>query len=283
MNSYATIALLVDNYYDKSYLDNQFSLKADVSQLSGLVSTDDLDLKYTDSVDLTTDYHKKADIDNMLLSYSTGSYVDYNLANKVSTTGDASISWNLDVSKALNSQRHPTESDTILLVIINTSSSGAGFIGKNVSTVKGCWFDYLTGASSTSWWQGISSGSNEFVIKTGSNGLTIQSNGDTTISGNLDVGPSQAVTSIRAYVNHAGHQGNVEIKALWHSQGYLNFKTTNADDLFLTATKDVLYMYCGLNTVYFYKPTTNASYDRLKENEELIEHACETLFKLRPQ
>ena len=34
----------------------------------------------------------------MLLSYSTGSYVDYNLANKVSTTGDASISGNLNVA-----------------------------------------------------------------------------------------------------------------------------------------------------------------------------------------
>ena len=42
-------------------------------------------------------------------------------------------------------------------------------------------------------------------------------------------------------------------------------------------------MYCGLNTIYFYKPTTNASDDRLKENGELIEHACETLPKLRPQ
>ena len=44
----------------------------------------------------------------MLLYYSTGSYVDYNLANKVSTTGDASISGNLDVSKVLILQRHPT-------------------------------------------------------------------------------------------------------------------------------------------------------------------------------
>ena len=35
----------------------------------------------------------------MLLSYSTGSYVGYNLANKVSTTGDASISGNLEVKQ----------------------------------------------------------------------------------------------------------------------------------------------------------------------------------------
>ena len=35
----------------------------------------------------------------MLLSYSTGSYVGYSLANKVSTTGDASISGDLDVGQ----------------------------------------------------------------------------------------------------------------------------------------------------------------------------------------
>ena len=42
-------------------------------------------------------------------------------------------------------------------------------------------------------------------------------------------------------------------------------------------------MFCGLDQVYFYKPIQNASDDRLKENEELIENACETLSKLRPQ
>ena len=33
----------------------------------------------------------------------------------------------------------------------------------------------------------------------------------------------------------------------------------------------------------FYKPTTGTSYDILEENEEVIEHACKTLSKLRPQ
>ena len=61
------------------------------------------------------------------------------------------------------------------------------------------------------------------------------------------------------------------------------FNTTNAHGLLLTATKDALYLYCGLNIIYFYKPSTNASDDRLKENEELIENACDTLSKLRPQ
>ena len=37
------------------------------------------------------------------------------------------------------------------------------------------------------------------------------------------------------------------------------------------------------NMILHYKPLVNSSDDRLKENEEIIENACETLFKLRPQ
>ena len=37
------------------------------------------------------------------------------------------------------------------------------------------------------------------------------------------------------------------------------------------------------NLIIHYKPFANYSDDRLKENEELIENACETLSKLRPQ
>ena len=86
LSNYATITFLGDNFYDKLYLDNQFSLKADASN-----------------------HYNKTETDNLLLSYATGSYVDftfynksdtdYLLANKVSTTGDATISGNLDVGK----------------------------------------------------------------------------------------------------------------------------------------------------------------------------------------
>ena len=43
---------------------------------------------------------------------------------------------------------------------------------------------------------------------------------DTTISGNSDVGVGASRKSIKAYVNHAGHQGNVEIEARWNSRFY---------------------------------------------------------------
>ena len=37
------------------------------------------------------------------------------------------------------------------------------------------------------------------------------------------------------------------------------------------------------NVIRHYKPLSNTSDDRLKENEVLITNACETLSKLRPQ
>ena len=107
MNNYATIAFIVDNLYGKTYLDNQSSLNADVSELTSLVTADYLELEYTNNVDLTIDCYKKADIDNVIFSSSTGSYVDYNLANKVSTTGDSSISPNLTINGDMDSSKKP--------------------------------------------------------------------------------------------------------------------------------------------------------------------------------
>ena len=52
--------------------------------------------------------------------------------------------------------------------------------------------------------------------------------------------------------NHAGHQGNVEIEAMWNTRGYINFNTTASDGLLFIATKDVLYIYCGINKVCFF-------------------------------
>ena len=66
-----------------------------------------------------------------------------------------------------------------------------------------------------------------------------------------------------------GHAGNVEIEARWQYEAYIHFNTTYVHGLLVFATKQVNYMFCGLDQVYFYKPTVNASDDRLKENEEL--------------
>ena len=107
MNTYAGITLFVDIFYDKAYLDNRFSLKADVSQITELVTTGCSTAKYTNSVELPTGYYKKTDIDSVLLYYSTGSYVGYNfytkpetdtlLADKVTNIYDSGLPGMLDI------------------------------------------------------------------------------------------------------------------------------------------------------------------------------------------
>ena len=42
-------------------------------------------------------------------------------------------------------------------------------------------------------------------------------------------------------------------------------------------------MRCGSGCIFFCKPTTNASDDKLKEHEELIKNVCDTLSKPKPQ
>ena len=104
------------------------------------------------------------------------------------------------------------------------------------------------------------------------------------IDGNLDVNASNARTSIKAYNAMDGYTSYIELEAKWNSQGYVNFESNKPGALYVSITvKDDLHMYGGNNRVHFYKTTTNDSDDRLKENEELREHACETLSKLRPQ
>ena len=134
----------------------------------------------------------------------------------VDQNGDTTISGNLDVGKVLTLKRVTGVSDTPALNINNESPGGAtGISYKSTASGQGCLIAHATAQSAVGWTEGVNWGSsNELIIKTGSNGLTTKSNGDTTISGNLDVGPSQAVTSIKAYVNHAGHQGNVEFTRL---------------------------------------------------------------------
>ena len=71
------------------------------------------------------------------------------------------------------------------------------------------------------WCFGVAT-SNQYIISHGnSTKFSIQSNGNTTISGNSDVGPAQAQTPIKAYVNHAGYQGNIQIEARWRSECFI--------------------------------------------------------------
>ena len=65
--------------------------------------------------------------------------------------------------------------------------------------------------------------------------------------------------------------------------GALTFQTSYGTILLAIKTTNFFRTTSWNNEINFYKPTTYSSDDRLKENEELIENACETLSKLRPQ
>ena len=121
--------------------------------------------------------------------------------------------------------------------------------------------------------------SNQYIIShENSTKSSIQSNGSTTISGNLNVGVGAASSMAKAHVNHEGSTGHIRMVAKYRNQSLLSFDTTYVNG----SLKLRMIMYCGHNLVHFYQTTSNASDDRLKENEELIENACETLYDKKP-
>ena len=118
--------------------------------------------------------------------------------NKVNIYKDTTTSGNLDVGKVLTLRRVPGVSDTSPLNIIYESPGGAtGISYQSTASGQGFLIAYATAPSAAGWTEGVNWGrSNELAIKTGSNGLTIKSHGDTTINGNLDVGGMMDTTKI---------------------------------------------------------------------------------------
>ena len=106
----------------------------------------------------------------------------------------------------------------------------------------------------------------------------------TTVYGNLDAGQSQAQTSIKAWFNHVGSTGFMMMEGRYRDQGFVHF--TNMVK-YVLIVRDICFTRCsdyaGNPYVQTFQPLTQPSDDRLKENEELIENACETLSKLKPQ
>ena len=167
----------------------------------------------------------------MLLSYSTGSYVDYNLytktdtdnllANKVSTTGDATIRGTVSAQQAIL-----TSSDADHLPLGITRNGSSWFLGEYIAseTNSGCLFKYKTAPGE--WWSGVwGTNTNEFKIWFNYKGLSIKPTGDAVISGNLDVNVSNNRSSIKAYSTMDGYMSYVELEAKWNSQGYLSFES----------------------------------------------------------
>ena len=169
--------------------------------------------------------------------------------NKVNIYKDTSISSNLTINGDLDSStkfsldiKNPT---------IHTEFWTLASFHQGISN-SGSWLQFSRDGTSNTWQTGMSSDSS-YVARASdaTNRLVVNRNGNTTINGNLDVGITQAQTSIKAYVNHAGHQGNIQIEPRWRSQGFIHFNTNYPEGLLLSAVKDDLYMYVGVAVVYF--------------------------------
>ena len=141
--------------------------------------------------------------------------------------GNTTVGGNLDVDTVLTLKTIPGVSDTSPLVIINDSpGGGTGVVHQSTASGQGFIIAYITAQSSVAWEEGGKwGGSNEFTIKSGSNGLTIKPTGDTTISGNLNVVPSQAQSIITTCFNHAGSSGYMMLGGRYGDQGFLHFET----------------------------------------------------------
>ena len=108
---------------------------------------------------------------------------------------------------------------------------------------------------------------------------------DTTISGSLDVGVGASTSYVKTSAANGRNTSYCELKAINIDHGKLRFNTNYAHGtLYVGINSSKFFRLTNWNNeINFYKPTTGTSDDRLKENEELIENACETLSKLRPQ
>ena len=157
MNSYASITLLSAISYGKAYLDNQFSLKADVSQLSDLVNFGYLHLKYSNSVQISENYYNKAETGNLF-------------ATNISTTGGASISGNLEAQRlTLNKQSNDSE---MPLRITNSNQNWEVIALGSTIAGDGCFQNCKTAQSPTIWNTGIWN-QNKYGIRHGVNGIWI--------------------------------------------------------------------------------------------------------------
>ena len=282
MNIYATITLVGDNFYNETGVGNLIAFDPNVVYTKTEINSM-----------LNSNYSTKEDRDQLFLAYSSTNQIneaccdkaetDYSLANKVPTTGDATI------VGTLNAQRFSITNTTSRPIGINNAMHNGPYlvaISQNYSN-NDLLFALRCPPLNQLWCFGVAT-SNQYIIShENSTKLSIQSNGNTTITGNLDVGPSQAQTSIKAYFNHAGSTGHIRIEGRYRDQGFLHFETNyQYGEMFLTVRNTYFIRcsdYAGNPYVQTVQPLTRSSDDRLNENEGLIEHACETLSQLRPQ
>ena len=205
--------------------------------------------------------------------------------SKMNIYKDTSISSNLTINGDLDSSTEfplDIKNSTIHTEFWTLASFHQGIEN------SGSWLQFSRDGTSNTLQAGMSS-DNSYVIRASdaTNRSTVNQNGDTTISGNLDVGPSQTQSHVKTYFNHVGSSGFMMVGGRYRDQGFLHFETNyQYGEMFITVRNTYFIRcsdYAGNPYVQTFQPLTQSSDDRLKENEELIENACETLSKLKPQ
>ena len=215
----------------------------------------------------------------MLLSYSAGSYVYYNfytktetdtlLADKITNIGDIDLPGMLDIG---------TSGYTNSRTRYNATVGGyTGYAELKAATSYDMFLNLSTTRTDGGWMY-FKINNDDYIQLSGSDNK-VNTYKYTSISANLDVGVGAASSLVKAHVNHEGSTGHIQMEAKYRNQSFLSFGTTYVNGYIFLEVKNAYYMYCGGDLVHFYKPTSNVSYDRLKENEELIENACDTLSK----
>ena len=86
LSDYITSIQIGDSYYTKPEIDTTLNLYSPPAQiLSNFYSKLYIDNTLTPSTETGALYYNKTETGNMLLSYSTGSYVDYTFCTKAET------------------------------------------------------------------------------------------------------------------------------------------------------------------------------------------------------
>ena len=145
--------------------------------------------------------YKGATIDGILTIGNTTIHGYLTVTCNLTYNGDSG-SGILDAQR-LTLNKPSNDSETPLKIVNNNQNWEVIALESTISG-DGCLQNSKTAQSSIVWNTGIWN-HNQYRIRHRVNGIWIYDHGDTPIGGNLDVGPAQATTSIKAYVNHVGY------------------------------------------------------------------------------
>ena len=284
--SYSSLSFIADNSYSKSEIDSTISDYTTSAQLQtdlySKVKTNLIFDSYTTTTRLYDDFYSKLCIDNTFLTSAQTRALYYNktdtgnlLADKVSATGNVSLPGHLDIG---------TSDYTNSRIRCNAEVGGyTGYAGLQAANSYDLFLNLST-TKSNGGWMYFKINCDSYMQLSGSDNKVIICK-ETLISSHLKVGVGAVTSNIKAFASHGGNTSYCELKAVNRDHGKSRFNTNY----------DHGTIYFGINysnffrlptwnhEINFYKPTTGTSDDRLKENEAIIENACGTLSKLRPQ